>query len=102
MTVLEKLLFDFGKERSWGPLESEHVFHPHRKWRFDYAWPWEKLGIEIDGGTWRKGGGAHRGTGFLRDLEKNREAAILGWKVLRFTPEEVENGTIWSVLERMR
>lgn len=101
MTVFEKLLSDLGKSHDWGEWVAEHTFHPSRKWRFDYAFPAAKIALEIDGGTWRKGGGAHRGKGFLRDLEKGREAVILGWAVLRFTPQEISNGTALEVLERM-
>lgn len=101
MTVLEKLLTDFGDRKGWGKLRPEWIFHPRRKWRFDFAWPNEFIAIEIDGGTWRPGGGAHKGKGFIRDLEKGREAVLLGWRVLRFTPQERDNGTVLSVLERM-
>lgn len=67
------------------------MFHPTRKWKFDLAWPAPllKIAVEIDGGIWRKGGGAHTGTGHIRDIEKNREAVICGYRVLHFIPEEI-------------
>ena len=71
--------------------EPEYQFHPRRKWRFDFAWPDRGIALEIDGGTWISGR-HNRGSGFLRDMEKLREAAILGWRVLRCTPKEFENG----------
>lgn len=29
----------------------EHRFHPTRRWRFDFAWPDEKVALEVEGGT---------------------------------------------------
>jgi hypothetical protein len=34
-------------------------FHAERKWRFDMAFPDHRIALEVDGGIWRKGGGAH-------------------------------------------
>ncbi len=35
----------------------EYRFHPTRLWRFDYAWPQERLAVEFDGGQWLQHGG---------------------------------------------
>lgn len=67
----------------------EFQFHPVRKWRFDMAWWPEMVALEVQGGTWRKGGGAHRGTGAERDYEKFTEAACLGWRILYCQPKEL-------------
>jgi very-short-patch-repair endonuclease len=71
--------------------ESEYAFHPTRKWRFDYAWVDEKVAMEVEGGAWIKGR-HNRGRGFINDMEKYNSATILGWRVLRVTPEQVANG----------
>lgn len=64
----------------------EHVFHAHRKWRFDYAFPEHKVALEVEGGVWT--GGRHTSSrGFLGDMEKYNEAAALGWRVVRCTPD---------------
>lgn len=68
---------------AWVP---EHRFHATRKWRFDYALPAIMVAIEIEGI-----GGVSRHTtitGYAKDCEKYREAAALGWAVLRFTQGE--------------
>lgn len=66
----------------------EHKFSKTRQWRFDFCHPDLKIAIEIDGGVWS--GGRHtRGAGFVKDLEKLNQATILGWKVLRYTPEQI-------------
>lgn len=64
----------------------EHVFHSHRKWRFDYAFPEHKVALEVEGGVWT--GGRHTSSrGFLGDMEKYNAAACLGWRLLRCTPD---------------
>jgi very-short-patch-repair endonuclease len=68
----------------------EHRFHPTRKWLFDYAWPEHQLALEVEGGIWRKGGGAHsHPMNIVRDCEKYSEAALLGWRILRVPPEKL-------------
>ena len=79
--------------------ETEHRFHPERKWRFDLAWPELMLAVEIDGGLWI--GGRHvQPIGYERDCEKLNEAIVMGWRVLRFTPGMVESGNAASTIER--
>jgi len=69
----------------------EYRFHPRRRWRFDWAWPNEKLALEINGGAFLPTGGRHtRGAGFRADTEKFSEAAILGWRVLYVLPEDMD------------
>jgi very-short-patch-repair endonuclease len=66
---------------------AEFKFHPDRKWRADFSIPSEMLLIEIDGGAWS--GGRHtRGAGFIGDMEKLNAAACLGYRVLRFMPQD--------------
>lgn len=80
------------------PLVPEYRFCD-RRWRFDFAHPDSKLAIEIDGGIWRGSRGGHTsGTGFARDREKDFEAAMGGWTVLRLTPEMARDR---ALLERI-
>jgi very-short-patch-repair endonuclease len=80
--------------------ESEFKFHPSRRWRFDYALPAHSLGIEVEGGAFI--GGRHtRGVGYVKDLEKYNEATIRGWRILRFTPGQVNDGTALNTIERL-
>lgn len=77
----------------------EHRFHPSRRWRFDLAWPAQRVAVEVDGGTFS--GGRHaRGAGIRGDAEKFSEAAAMGWRVLRVLPEHVESGQALGWLER--
>lgn len=74
--------------------QREHLFHPERKWRFDFAWPDFKVAVEIDGGTHDGAArGRHvRGEGFERDAEKLNQAQSLGWRVFRYTSRMVRSG----------
>lgn len=62
----------------------EYRFCPERKWRFDWAFPEERIAIEIEGNAWHvKGGGRHMQDS---DLEKYNAASSLRWLVFRFSP----------------
>jgi very-short-patch-repair endonuclease len=80
--------------------ETEFRFHPGRKWALDFAWPDQKVGVEIEGGT-RLGGRHNRHDGFEADAEKYNEAAIMGWLILRFTTDMVEKGTAIDTVLRV-
>lgn len=74
--------------------ETEHKFHPTRKWRLDYAWahtpmtigePW-RLAVEVEGGLFV--GGRHgRGAGARNDMIKYEAALNYKWIVYRVLPE---------------
>jgi len=64
--------------------EREYRFHPTRRWRFDFAWPAEKVAVEIEGGIWTRGRHV-RGSGFEKDCEKYNMAVAEGWRVFRLT-----------------
>ena len=66
----------------------EFRFHPVRLWRFDYAIPAHKIALEVEGGVWT--GGRHTSSvGFLKDMEKYNTATLMGWRVLRTTPDDL-------------
>jgi very-short-patch-repair endonuclease len=78
--------------------EREYQFHDKRRWRFDFAYPDCMLAIEIEGGQWIHGR-HNRGAGLERDAEKYNRAALMGWRVLRFTTSMVEDGRALNVIE---
>ena len=78
---------------------TEYKFHPTRKWRFDYYWPKEKVALEVEGAVWVQGRHT-RGSGFIKDMEKYNEAAAMGIRVLRCTPQQLKKGEILPVLKR--
>lgn len=74
----------------------EYRFDSDRKWRFDFAWNewepqcgrWKQVALECQGGLFS--GGAHvRGPALLREHEKLNQAAILGWRVMFTTPDQL-------------
>lgn len=81
----------------------EHPFHPERKWRFDVAIPSLKIAVEIEGGIWKEGGGAHsRPANILRDIEKYNAAIMEGWKVLRVVPEDLHKTHILTMIHTLK
>jgi len=65
----------------------EYRFHPERRWRFDLAWPAERVAAELAGGEWLPHGGRHNTD---RDREKLHQAAAQGWRVLRFSGRQLD------------
>lgn len=69
------------------PYEKEYRFCD-RRFRFDYALPYIKTAVEIEGGLYI--GGRHITPGGMKkDMEKYNLAAFYGWKVLRFPADEL-------------
>jgi len=83
----------------------EYLWHQSRKWRADFAWVrnafWPWLIIEVDGGQWLAKGGHTTGAGYERDRERDAEAILAGWIVLRVTPRMIESGKALKYIEAM-
>ena len=77
----------------------EFRFHETRKWRFDIAWPREKVAVEVEGGAWVSGR-HNRAAGMIEDCRKYAEAAVDGWAVLRVMPEHIRSGEAIAWLRR--
>jgi hypothetical protein len=107
-----ELLLSVQLEQAGIPFEREFAFAKElgRKWRADFAihesdgveaWIGPHRGpayagiapllVEIDGGGFVAGRHT-RGEGFEKDAEKASAAAILGYRVIRLTPRQVEDG----------
>ena len=76
----------------------EYMFHPVRKWRFDYAIPEHKVALEVEGGIWTKGRHT-RPQGFLGDIEKYNAGTLLGWRIFRVTPDELYSNKTFNLLK---
>lgn len=80
--------------------ECEWKFEAKRRWRFDYAWPEKMVALEVEGGVWT--GGRHtRGAGFVKDMEKYNRAAVLGWRLLRVTPDKLVSFGTFEMLRQI-
>ncbi len=68
----------------------EFMFHPTRKWRFDFAIPEHKIFVEYEGLMSKKS--RHTTiSGFSGDTEKYNEAVLHGWRGLRYTALNYQN-----------
>ena len=73
------------------PPEREGLFWPGRKYVWDYVWREAKLALDVQGGVYA--GGHHtRGKGYTDDCIKSNEALLMGWRVLRVTPQMLTDG----------
>ena len=91
-------------EQQWHPI-------PGRQFRFDFAWPGHKIGVEVDG-QGRKGGkrcpvckqeprGGHETReGYESGCEKQNLAALQGFRTFRFTAAMIEDGRALATLEQ--
>ena len=59
----------------------EYHFHPTRRFRFDFAWPKERVAVEVQGM-----GPGHCGLlGMTKDYARHMEAMLLNWQVVYLT-----------------
>jgi very-short-patch-repair endonuclease len=71
-----------------------------RKFVADFCWVAQKLICEVNGGIWKKGGGAHsRPANIQRDVEKAQAAIVLGYTLLPVTTDQVRKGEAVKLLE---
>lgn len=68
-----------------------YSFHDSRRWKFDFAWPDLKLAVEAEGGTQNEGRHV-RHQGYADDCEKYNAALDLGWRVYRYTCDQISAG----------
>jgi very-short-patch-repair endonuclease len=104
-SVLAPLGFPLPVGRGFGNDQQFQFASPlQRKFTVDYAWPNERLLVEVQGGLWV--GGAHaRGWGVERDCEKAQLMALLGYTLIPVTEKDIRSGRalelIQLVLERL-
>ena len=73
-------------------LETEFLFHPARKFRFDFCYPEKMVAVEVEGIV-SDGKSRHQTySGYQQDCVKYNEAAVLGWRVLRVTKDQIKSG----------
>lgn len=71
-----------------------------KTWSFDFAFPAYQVLVEIDGGIWTQGAHAHP-TDIIRNMQKQNDAVLLGWHVLRFSTRDVSSGHAIAFTQRM-
>lgn len=87
--------------------EVEYRFCEPRLWRFDFCWPAYWLAVEVEGGfvrtlrgEWHTTYGHASANRFIADVEKYNEAAMMGFRLLRFPSALVEDGTAIKLIRR--
>lgn len=84
------------------PYEREVAAIPGRRFRFDFAWPAERVAVEIQGGTFAAGRSAHSGASIRRDHEKHNLATIEGWTLLYFNARDMTKKALPATVEMIR
>jgi len=104
--AVETLAFQIKALKLPAPVR-EYRFYPKRGWRADFAWPNEKLLVEYEGGIFARSMGKgqdygwHQSVGrMLGDMEKYNKAAMMGFRVLRFTANHVKSGEAVNLIEQ--
>ena len=85
-----------------GPFDiatPEFRFCEGRRWRFDYAWPFVKVALEVQGGIWTAGRHV-RGKALLKEWEKLNTAAAMGWRILYFQPKDLRSPATIGMIRR--
>ena len=88
MRYKPEIVLAYWREMNITEPEREYVFHPNRRWRFDFAWPGKRVYLEVDGGIWIVGGHS-RGAQMKKDWEKRNCATALGWRGLWCEPKDL-------------
>ena len=73
---------------------------PERKFAWDFAWPVERLLVDVQGGTWVSNSGHTSGAGLERDCEKMVLATLAGYRVMFVTGMQVKDGRAVQWIER--
>lgn len=83
--------------------QRQYKFHPQRRWKADFAWPTQRLIAEVEGIVWKTGEKSRHqtGKGFTDDCEKYANAMLLGWRVLRVTPNQIKSGVALDWIEQL-
>jgi very-short-patch-repair endonuclease len=99
-TQAQLLLAKHLKELDFAFIEFEYQFCPERKWRADIAaiYNANTYLFEADGGRFH--GGHRRGKALEADYERQNWATLNGYKLLRFTNEQILTGEALEFLRK--
>jgi very-short-patch-repair endonuclease len=88
-----EMLLEVQLQQAGITYQREFTFARPRRWRADFVLgETDMILVEIDGGGYVAGRHS-RGAGIEKDAEKQSAAAILGYRVIRCTPKQVNDGT---------
>jgi hypothetical protein len=77
----------------------EYTFYPGRRHKSDFAWPTEKVALEVQGGVYT--GQAHGSiTGILKGIEKDNLYSMAGWLQLKCLPNTLLKQDTVNMIQR--
>ena len=82
------------------PMREYRLPELTEQYRFDFAWPSQRLLVEVNGATWIANSGHTSGKGIERDTEKSCLAVLAGYRVLVVTRMQVKDGRAVQWIER--
>jgi len=83
----QSILFEAVRKKWPDAVEEYPAQIPSRKFRIDIAFVAERLCVELDGWQWH----AKHLEDFKRDRRRQNLLVIHGWRVLRFTADDIHN-----------
>lgn len=82
------------------PVREFRFAAPERDWEADFAWPEERVILEVEGGAWA--GGRHtRGSGYLEDMTKYNAMTLRGYRLVRCTPQTLNAVETLDMIEKL-
>jgi len=96
---LERLLIFQIKAAGLPTPQREARLIPGRRFRWDLHWPESQIAVEINGGTWIKGGHS-TGKGIERDYEKSNLANLAGFHCFAFSAAMVKDGRALAIIKQ--
>lgn len=92
---------------AWLRLAPPNTPQPERQYRWsyprrhkaDFAWPAQKIIVEIQGGTFAKSRMGHTGASVEKDYERTNLAQRIGWVVLQYGTGAIEKRIVQIVEE---
>lgn len=88
MTYDIQIVLAFFKQEGLPYCVPEFTFCDGRRWRFDFAFPDDRVAVEVQGGIFIQGRHS-RGAALLKEWEKLNHAAMLGWRVMYCQPKDI-------------
>ena len=95
---LAAAFFHYWKSKYTDILVPQHVFHPTRQWRFDFAIPELMVAIEVQG----FGAGHNSKEGMHNDYVKHNAAVLLGWTLIYIMGMDLKDQVISSTCEGIK
>lgn len=88
MSYNAKIIIQYWASLKLPVAVAEFQFHPVRKWKFDFAFPDQRIAVEVQGGIWTRGRHV-RPAALKQEWEKLNTAAGQGWRILYCEPRSI-------------